>query len=71
MRQAAARETPTTLAPNMGASRCQPMVAPGGHLETRIWANASGSSPASVAARSRSHPSSRGNGSVGTSFQDS
>ena len=39
MRQVDAREIPTTVAPNMGASRCQPMVLPGGDLETRIWAN--------------------------------
>ena len=31
----------------MGASRCQPMVLPGGYREMRIWANSSGSSPAS------------------------
>jgi hypothetical protein len=36
MWQADAREIPVTLAPNMGASRCQPMVLPGGYRETRI-----------------------------------
>jgi hypothetical protein len=41
------------------------------YINEEIWANSSGSSPASAAARSCSQPSSCGNGSVGTSFQDS
>jgi hypothetical protein len=71
MRQVDAREIPTTSAPNMGASRCQPMVLPGGYREMRIWAKSPGSSPASIAARSCSQARSSGRGSVGTSFQDS
>jgi hypothetical protein len=41
------------------------------YINEELWANSSGSSPASAAARSCSQPSSCGNGSVGTSFQDS
>ena len=54
----------------MGASRCQPMVLPGGYREMRIWAKSSGSRPASDPARSASQASSSGSGSVGTSCQD-
>ena len=64
-------DTPTTFGPNIGASRCHPIPAPGGYRVTRTSANSAGSMPANVPARSHIQPSGSGTGSAATSFHDS
>ncbi len=68
MRLGASSETPTTFAPNIGASLCHPIGAPGGYLETSACTSSAGSSSASSAQRSRSHSSDAGSGSLSSSL---
>ena len=68
MRDSLAREIPITV-PNCGASRYQPMGAPGGYSMTIPSTSWAGVSPAKVAARSRNGRMKSGNLIVGEAWR--